>query len=687
MKNILDIFTKEDRALTLEELKVFCHVENGEDYKDLVKSLNTLIAEKEIYELNGKYDLINKENQKTGEIIIRRNKKVIIVEKDNVYETINNLNFSLLNHDEVLYEKRNGKVFILNVIKHNLVYVVGLIRVKNGKVYFYPDDDYFPRDYKISNIKQFPLRDKLKVRLYISDYQKKEMKIERIIGHLYDAHVQEMSLLYAYDIPLDFNSTTINEAKTLDKPINVEDYEDRKDLSDELVITIDGDDAKDYDDAISLSYKGDNYLLKVHIADVSHYVVAKSSLDKEAFKRGTSIYYPNHVIPMLPFELSNGICSLRPNEKRLAMTVEMEIDKNGHTVSYEIYESIIESKYRMTYHDVNAILKNDELLCDKYKKLIPMINEAYELSNILKARRKETGGIEFDTDESYIKIENDEVVDVTVRQRGIAEGIIEDFMIAANVCVANHMKYLEYPMIYRNHDNPKDDRLAEFVNFVENLGYHFKGNKKAIHAKQLSDCLDYYKDEKSYPIIANYCLRSMAKAKYDSVSGSHFGLGLENYCHFTSPIRRYPDLIVHRMIKKYIIAKPDFSNFDNDFDANAKIAQRCNERERISVELERDLEDYYKCQYMKHHIGEVYEGVISSITSFGFYVKLDNTVEGLVHIKNLDGYFELLKDGSLSNGEKTYRIGDIVKIKCRDVDVVRNNIDFVLYKKRQQKWI
>lgn len=688
MNRIIELLNSYNHALSLDELKEFLAISSSTDFKQLIKDINHLIDSHIVFEYDGKYDLTERENRYIGEVILKRNGKSYIYENDLAYEVINKFNLPLLNHDEVVYEKKNMKAYVLNILKHKLVYVVGLIRIRNNKIYFYPDEDNFPKDYKIVNSHEYKLRDKLKVRVYISDYEKKELRIERIIGHLYDTDVQEASLLYSYDIPMEFSRTALNEAESLEKTINISDYPSRHDLSEELVITIDGDDAKDFDDAISVSKKDDKYLLKVHIADVSHYVTINSALDKEAYKRGTSIYYPDHVIPMLPFALSNGLCSLRPNEKRLAMTVEMEMDNRGEVLQYDIYESIVESKHRMTYAKVNKILAGDEGLIAEYSDIYEMLKEAYELSNILSNKRKEKGGIEFDSDECSFKIVNNEVVDVYIRERGKSERIIEDFMIEANVCVASHMHYLEYPMIYRNHDNPKEDRLDQFISFVENLSYHFKGNKKAIRAKQLADCLEHFKDTIYYPMVSNYCLRSMAKAKYDNIANGHYGLGLDYYCHFTSPIRRYPDLVVHRMLKEYVINHDKIGSEEKDSEKNASIAQKCNDRERTAVELERDLQDFYKCKYMQRHVGEIYEAVISSITNFGFYVKLENTVEGLVHIKTLDGFYELDEDGSLRSDTKAYAIGDIVKVKCKEVDMRRNNIDFILYQPRKrQKWI
>lgn len=689
MEKIVEYLRKLNHPVTLEELKAFLNVKSGEELKELIKDLNNLIDKREIIEIDGQYEMMLSDKRKIAEIVIKRNRHAYIYDGDDALEVLNMNKFTLLNKDEVLYERLNNhQALIISVLKHHIVYVVGLIRIFDRKIHFFPDDDNFPRSFKLVNDQHLKLNDKTKVRCFVSNYEKKELKVERIIGRLYDPSVQALSILYTYDIDMEFTNTALNEAKTFSEDIKVSDFPNRHDLSEQLVITIDGDDAKDFDDAISVSKKGDNYLLYVHIADVSHYVRVKSSLDKQAYKRGTSIYYPGSVIPMLPFELSNGVCSLKPNENRLALTVEMEIDKQGQIVHYDFYESVIRSKYRMTYSDVNKILMGDEVLKEKYAKILDMIDDAYALSNILKAKRKLKGGIEFESDESYFEFENGQVVNVYPRVSGISEGIIEDFMIEANVCVADHMRYLEYPMIYRNHDNPKEEKLEAFINFVEKLGYHFKGNKKAIHARQLADCLESFKDELQYPVVSNYCLRSMAKAKYENESKGHFGLGLDNYCHFTSPIRRYPDLIVHRMLKKYVLNSPDFSELEKDSEQNIKIANNCSNKEKMATEIERDIDDLFKCQYMQKHVGEIFEGVISSITSFGFYVKLENTVEGLVHIKTLDNYYELKDDGSLSDGFKSYRLGDIVKVKCREVDCLRGNIDFVLYRKRHvQKWI
>ena len=451
-------------------------------------------------------------------------------------------------------------------------------------------------------------------------------------------------------------------------------------------MTIDGDDSKDFDDAISVYRQGEDYLLKVHIADVSEYVKENSALDKNARDRATSIYYADRVIPMLPLELSNGLCSLNPGVNRLTITAEMVYDRFGNQLDFKVYESVIKSKYRMTYNNVNKIFDGDETLRKEYSELLDMLDAGYELSSILRKRREDNGSIDFKDDEAKLIIKNDKVYDIVLRERGIAEKMIEDFMIGANVAVASYMKYLDYPMIYRNHDYPKTDRLLSFVEVVEQMGYKFKGNKYAIRSKQLRECLEYFEGSDLELVVSNLMLRSMAKAVYDNVPEGHYGLGLEDYCHFTSPIRRYPDLVVHRMLKKYVFSYDNLDDKDKDIKKNGEIANLASDRERRAVNIERDIMDLKKCEYMADKIGRIYDGVISSVLSFGFFVKLDNTVEGLVHISELDGYYTFdEKMMVLRSDDHEYKVGMRVRVKVSDVDLRRCSIDFRLYNKRRKR--
>ena len=677
-------------GVDVHELAHILGMEEARDFVSLNRMLNSLVDDNLIFEGedNRYYDLDTLEIKKGSLIIKRNNSAYIEDEAYGVLEVKENELKGAMNKDVVLYKRNKRTAEIVKILKHNIDCVVGLIRIRQGRVEFYPDDHRL-KGFKITNLKQFKLKDRLKVRCIITNYEKKELKLESIIAFLDEPRARELSILFGYNVPMEFTSTALNEARSFNQKIRLEDYPSRKDLTDELIITIDGDDAKDFDDAISISKVDDKYLLKVHIADVSEYVTKNSALDKNAYSRGTSIYYANQVIPMLPFELSNELCSLKPHVNRLAMTVEMLLDDKGNLLDSNFYESVIKSKYRMTYSKVNQIIDGDEALRSEYHELLDMIDDMYALSKILRTKRENGGSIDFNEEEAKLIIKNDKVVDIKLRERGISERIIEDFMIEANVTVASYMKYLDYPMVYRNHDYPKEERILNFIEVLETLGYTFKGNKYQIKAKQLRDCLEYYKGTELEAIVSNLMLRSMAKAKYDNICEGHYGLGLENYCHFTSPIRRYPDLIVHRMLKKYVFKQDRFEDMEVDSKLNHQIAENMSEKERRAINIERDILDLKKAEYMQNKVGKIYDGIISSVLSFGFFVKLDNTVEGLVHVSTLDGRYEFdEKLGVLTCGNKSYSVGQKVTFFFFVFDLRRASVDFTLHKKKRvQRWI
>ena len=689
-EHLIELLNQNIDGLDVHELAHLLNCTQAQEFIMLNKLLNELCEEQIIIEdPDYRYFSCEALKLKTGSLMIKRSGDAFIDDDERgLLEIDKQALKGAMDKDIVLYQASHKRARIFKIVKHNIDCVVGLIRIRQGKVCFYPDDIRL-KDYKIVNLKQFKLEDKVKVRCIITDYEKKELKLESVIASLNDPEARELSILYSYNVPMAFSKTVENETTTFKEQIFVEDYPKRRDLSEQLVITIDGDDAKDFDDAISVERDGDDFILWVHIADVSYYVTPNSAIDKSAYDRGTSIYYANHVLPMLPFALSNELCSLKPNEKRLAMSVKMVIDQDGELKDTEIFESIIESKYRMTYTNVNKILDGDHETCAKYSELIPMLHEAYALSRIIRKKREDGGAIDFDEDESQLVIKDQKVIDIKPRVRGESEKMIEDFMISANVAVATYMKYLDYPMIYRNHDYPKEERLLQFVEVLEGMGYVFKGNKYQIKGKQLRDCLDYYRDSDMEMIVSNLMLRSMAKAVYDNVSIGHYGLGLENYCHFTSPIRRYPDLMVHRMVKKYLLNHDHYDEMDKDMKINQNIAKSMSEKERRAICIERDVLDLKKCEYMKNKVGQVYDGIICSVVSFGFFVKLENTVEGLVHISNLDGFYEYdEKIGVLKSDDNVYQVGQRLRVKCIDVDLRRVTIDFAIFKKkRTQCWI
>lgn len=458
----------------------------------------------------------------------------------------------------------------------------------------------------------------------------------------------------------------------------------RHDLRDELTITIDGADAKDLDDAISVKKLANgNTQLTVSIADVSYYVTEGSALDKEAYDRATSVYLVDRVIPMIPHRLSNGICSLNPNVDRLTLSCRMEIDASGRVVKHEIFDSVIHSDYRMTYDAVNQIItEKDPNIREQYNEITPMLDLAQDLSNRLIQMRKRRGEIDFDISEAKVLVNEDGIpTDVQLRQRGEGERLIESFMLIANETVAEHFSKLDVPFIYRVHEQPKSDRLRQFFDFITNFGIMIKGTGEDIHPTTLQKVQEEVEGRPEQMVISTMMLRSMQQAHYDDVNLGHFGLSAEYYTHFTSPIRRYPDLTVHRLIRKYLIEKSmDNKEVKRWEDKLPELAEHTSKRERRAIEAERDTDELKKAEYMIQHIGDEFEGIVSSVANFGMFIELPNTIEGMVHIANMtDDYYRFEERQMALIGErqaKVFRIGDTVKVKVTHVDVDERLIDF-----------
>lgn len=486
-------------------------------------------------------------------------------------------------------------------------------------------------------------------------------------------------------IKQEFDEDTLHESERVPDKISPADIRNRSDLRDKLIFTIDGETARDFDDAVSLDIlENGNYRLGVHIADVSHYVRPETALDNEAFERGTSVYLADRVIPMLPERLSNGICSLNPNEDRLTMSAIMEIDKNGDVVDHEICETVIRSKERMTYEDVNAIFDGDEPLSKKYAHLLPTLNKMAELAEILNNRRKTRGSIMFDFPETGIAVDEDgNPTDIFYEERGISNKMIEEFMLAANETVAEHAYWAELPFVYRIHEPPSEDKITEFNKLISQFGITIKGKidrDNPVHPKALQDILDKITGEPEENMIAKAMLRSLMKASYRDENLGHFGLAAKYYCHFTSPIRRYPDLAIHRILKAYLHGESVF-DFDR-FASNA--ASHSSEREIAAVQAERDVDDLMKAAYMADFVGEAYDAIVSGVTSFGMFVTLENSVEGLIRAENMtDDYYEYDEASQRLTGQRTgqiYRVGDAVRVVLARSDIRLRRIDFVLEK-------
>ena len=579
---------------------------------------------------------------------------------------------------------------------------VGVFQKSKNFGFVVLDDKKIKTDIYISTIIIKKAKNNQKVVVQILKLPEKNKKAEgrilEILGNINQAGVDMMSLIKEYDLPYEFPESVINEAKAIKQEVSKKDIPNRLDLRNKIIFTADGEDAKDLDDAVSVEkLKNGNYLLNVSIADVSYYVQEKSKLDKEAIIRGTSIYMLDRVIPMLPKELSNGICSLNQKEDRFAITVLMEINSKGEVVSSDIQKSIIKVTRRMSYKEVQTILdvinneedkkifnlKDKEKLLEECKPYFEHFKRMEELANILKQKREKAGSLNLDIPESKITL-NEQGVAIKVEKYDMyfANEIIEQFMLTANETVAEKFYWLEAPFIYRVHEVSDEEKIDELNKFLWNLGYKIKGNKDNIHPKAFAEVLEEVKGKPEERVVSNLVLRTLKVARYEAENKGHFGIASKYYCHFTSPIRRYPDLFIHRIISKYLEENYQLkeSEIEKYSGQAVKYAQRSSEREKIAQKVERDAESIKKAEYMQSKIGKEYEGIISSITSFGMFVELPNTVEGLIHFEDLGNeYFIYDEERKTLQGEKSkkiYKIGDSIKVCVIFADKLTRKVDF-----------
>lgn len=513
-----------------------------------------------------------------------------------------------------------------------------------------------------------------------------EGKIVEIISRAGQPGGDIKAIARSYDMRESFPSRAAAEAKAMKKRgIRPEDLRGRRDLRNETIFTIDGADSKDFDDAVSLKILDNgNYLLGVHIADVAHYVEEDGPLDKEALKRGTSVYLIDQVIPMLPKALSNNICSLNPGEDRLTLSVDMEITPDGELAGHEIYESVIHSKARLVYDDISDMLENDdEEMLRKYSSIKEALYAMGRLAALLREKRSQRGSLDFDLDEAHIRLNNKGIpVSVDIAERRTANKLIEEFMLLANETVAEHFFWLEVPFIYRIHEKPAFEKVEQLKIFLQSMGMTLRGSADSVHPRELSSILKSVEGKPSEGVVNTVTLRSMQKAFYGTSCEGHFGLALKYYCHFTSPIRRYPDLMIHRIIKSVLQDGIDVKKMSHFRGAAEKAAEQSSAAERKAIEVEREVEKLKKAEYMSYHIGEVYDGIISGTTSFGIYVQLENTVEGMIRIEDLwDDYYDYVPEKYALVGEHTgrmYKLGDSIRIVVDNVDIDRHEIDFQL---------
>ena len=695
---VLEILSNAERSLLFEEIDSLLDIKSIEETQELVKVLNELEENGDVYKSNkNKYMSFDMCHLKKGRLSGNRNGygfvKVVGLE-DDIYINASNMN-DALDGDTVVVEvistnnKGETEGRIVRILKRGVTAIVGEISFKKEIGYVVPDDKKLNFVIEIPKSKNKGSVDGHKVLVKIIDKDPKgryKGEVIEIIGHKNDVGVDILSIVYKYNIKTEFDSETLTELDSVSEEVSEDEKIGRTDLTNEMIFTIDGDDTKDIDDAISIEkLENGNYKLGVHIADVSYYVKEGTAIDNEAMERGTSVYLVDRVIPMLPHKLSNGICSLNPEVERLSISCVMEIDEKGRTVNYDIFPSVIKSRIQMTYKKANKIVE-EGIIPEGYEPYSDKLLLMKELSLVIRKAKDERGFIDFDVDEAKILVDdNGEAIDVVLRDRGVAEKIIEDFMIQANECVATHIFYMELPFVYRVHEYPKEESIKEFLSFLSSLGYSVPGDVKGTNPKAIQTLLKFLHGKKEFKILSSLLLRKMQKAVYLPQNLGHYGLASKCYTHFTSPIRRYPDTTVHRLLRTYL--------FNSDISTNTVghwqeklvyIAENSSLRERNSIECEREVDDMKMAEYMEKHVGEEFKGMIASIVNFGMFIQLENLIEGLVHVNDLNDYFKYDELTQTLTGEKTgmkYTLGDEVMVKCVRASKEEKQIDFEIIKK------
>ncbi|SFD95622.1 RNAse R [Lentibacillus persicus] len=695
-----------EKPLAVDELEEELELEDAVEFKELVKALNALEESGELVRTRkNRFGLPEKMNLVRGRIQMHAKGFAFLIPDDearaDIYIHHSDL-ASAMNNDKVMarIEKQNAdgnrpEGTVIRILERATHQVVGTFEDNKSFGFVVADDKRIPNDIFIPKSMNGGAVSGHKVIAHITKYPEGRMSAEgeivHILGHKNDPGIDIISIIHKHGIKVDFPEEVLDQAANTPDEIDPSELENRRDLRDEDIVTIDGADAKDLDDAVSVKQlENGNYKLGVYIADVSYYVEENSPIDQEAFERATSVYLVDRVIPMIPHRLSNGICSLNPQVDRLTLGCEMEINEKGEVVNHEIFQSVIKTNERMTYHDVNKILnEKDAELRERYKPLVPMFENMEELARILRSKRMGRGAIDFDFKEAEVLVdETGKPEDVVLRERSVGERLIEEFMLAANETVAEHFHWMDVPFIHRIHQDPDESKLQHFFEFIAGLGYVVKGTANEIHPSALQKVIEEVKGKPEEMIVSKLMLRSMQQAKYDPQSVGHFGLASDFYTHFTSPIRRYPDLTVHRLIRTYLVDKKlDSKTTGHWKERMPEIARHSSEMERTAVDAERETDDLKKAEFMQDKIGEEYTGVISSITNFGLFVELENTIEGLVHVSYLtDDYYHYDDRNHAMIGERTgnmYKIGEEVDVRVVKVNIEERVVDFELVSTKQ----
>ena len=698
--DIINILKNSDKALTIYELEDALDLHDVDSVKELSDELRKMEEDVIIYCSNkGRYMMLEDSHLRKG--VLRANKKgfgFVEIEnlEDDVYIAPENMNGAI--HGDIVLVEITTKINIdrmegriLRILKRQFEHYIGEINFdKSGLGHITLDDSKIKLDIVVKKENSLNAVDGHKVVVELGKKLNKQSKYDgkviEIIGHKNDPGVDILSIVYKYNIHTDFPEDVKEEVKNIPMEVKDTDLLGRKDLRNWEIFTIDGDDTKDIDDAISIEKMANGrYKLGVHIADVSYYVKEGSPLDNEAMERGTSVYLVDRVIPMLPHELSNGICSLNPNVDRLAVSCVMEFDHQGKQLDYEIFPSVIRSRIQMTYKNVNSILEKN-VVPDGYEDFADSLRKMKELADILRKMKEKRGYIDFEVDEAKILVDKDcKPTEVVLRDRGAGEKLIEDFMIAANECVATHVYFMTLPFIYRVHEVPKEEKLRSYLSFVGSLGYQVPGDLKDTSPKTVQKIIKYLEDKPEFKILSSLLLRSMQKAVYRPENLGHYGLASQCYTHFTSPIRRYPDTTVHRLLRTYLFERHlDMGTVRKWEEKLVYISEHSSDRERASVDCEREVEDMKMAEYMEGHIGEEFEGMISTVTSFGMFVELDNLIEGLVPLRDMKDFFHFDEEHMTLTGERShvkYTIGERVLVRVVRASKEEKIIDFEVVRK------
>ncbi|MBT2758572.1 ribonuclease R [Mesobacillus foraminis] len=686
------------KPLTVQELEQAFGIEDSAAFKDFVKAL--VVMEERglvVRTRSNRYGLPEKMNLVRGKLTGHAKGFAFVIPEepgmDDIFIPPNETNNAM--HGDIVLarvstatsgQRREGT--IVRIVERGTQQIVGTFTESKHFGFVIPDDKKFASDIFIPKEATRGAVEGHKVVVKLTSYPEgrkaAEGEVIQILGHKNDPGVDILSVIHKHGLPMEFPPEVLQQANETPDEIDESEMANRRDLRDEVIVTIDGADAKDLDDAVTVTMlENGNYKLGVHIADVSYYVKEGSPIDREAEERATSVYLVDRVIPMIPHRLSNGICSLNPKVNRLTLSCTMEISPDGEVVDHEIFQSVIKTTERMTYHDVNLILVDkDEDVRKRYEPLVPMFELMEELAEVLRKKRMDRGAIDFDFKESKVLVdENGHPSDVVLRERSVAERLIEEFMLAANETVAEHFHWMDVPFIYRIHEDPKEDKLRRFFEFITNFGYIVKGTANSVHPRALQEIIEEVQGKPEEMVVSTVMLRSMQKAKYFEESLGHYGLSTEFYTHFTSPIRRYPDTIVHRLIRTYLIeGKLDDATREKWNAQLPEIAKHSSDMERRAVEAERETDELKKAEYMEDKIGVEYDGIISSVTNFGMFVELPNTIEGLVHVSYMtDDYYRFDERHFAMIGERTgnvFRIGDEITVRVVKVNKEERSIDF-----------